>query len=87
MGLLKPGATYIYERANGVTYAREAGSLHREAIGWDADVDPNGEHQQLLKESHLWRDILAEGRKNPALQEAIDRVKLIYELSRKDGKE
>ena len=34
MGLLKPGATYIYERANGVTYAREVESLHREEIGW-----------------------------------------------------
>lgn len=87
MGLLKPGATYIYERANGVIYAREAGSLHREAIGWDADVDPKGEHQTLLKESHLWRDILAEARKNAVLQEAIDRAKLIYELSKKDGQE
>jgi len=37
MGNLKPGATYIYEKANGVTYAREFGSdpSTREAIGWD----------------------------------------------------
>jgi len=87
MGLLKPGTTYIYERANGVTYAREAGSLEREAIGWDADVDPNGEAQKFLKETQLWRNILIEAKQNPHLQEAVDRVKLIYELSKKDGQE
>lgn len=87
MGLLKPGTTYIYERANGVTYAREAGSLAREAIGWDADVDPNGEAQKFLKETQLWRNILIEAKQNPHLQEAVDRVKLIYELSKKDGQE
>ena len=39
MGSLKPGATYIYERANGVTYAREAGAdpSSRKPIGWDYD--------------------------------------------------
>jgi hypothetical protein len=37
MGQLKPGATYIYEKANGVTYAREHGAHpgDRVAIGWD----------------------------------------------------
>ncbi len=87
MGKLKPGATYIYERADGVTYAREVGSLHREAIGWDADADPNGSHQKLLKESHYWREILKAAKSNPVLQEAVDRVKILYELSKKDGKE
>jgi hypothetical protein len=85
MGKLKPGATYIYERADGVVYARESGSLHREAIGWDADVNPEGEHQKMLKESHQWRDILIAARSNSVLQEAIDRVKILYELSKKDG--
>jgi hypothetical protein len=27
MGNLKPGATYIYEKADGITYAREFGAL------------------------------------------------------------
>lgn len=84
MGKLKPGATYIYEKADGVTYAREAGSLDREAIGWDADVDPKGETQRLLKESHEWRDILKAAQSNPALQEAVNRVKILYHLSKKD---
>lgn len=89
MGNLKPGVTYIYERADGVTYAREFGAdpSTREAIGWDADVDPNGLHQKLLKESHQWREILKAAQTNNVLQEAIDRVKIIYELSKKNGKE
>ena len=84
MGRLKPGATYIYERANGVTYAREAGSLDREAIGWDADADPNGFHQTLLKDSQLFREILIAAKTNPVLQEAVDRVKVLYELIKQD---
>ncbi len=84
MGKLKPGATYIYERADGVTYAREAGSLDREAIGWDADADPNGETKRLIKESHEWREILKAAKSNPALQEAVDRVKILYHLGKKD---
>ena len=41
MGSLKPGAQYVYERADGVTYAREMGAdpSTRQAIGWD--FDPN----------------------------------------------
>jgi hypothetical protein len=84
MGNLKPGASYIYERADGITYAREVGSLHREAIGWDADVDPNGLHQRLIKDSHEWREILIAAKNNPSLQEAVDRVKLLYHLSKKE---
>ena len=44
MGSLKPGAKYIYERADGVTYAREFGAdpSTREAIGWNYDpTQPN----------------------------------------------
>ena len=71
---LKPGATYIYERANGVTYAREAGSLERTAIGWDID-------HQMHKEL-LWKDILREAETNTALQKALENVILLYRLSK-----
>lgn len=39
MGTLKPGANYVYERANGVTYAREVGSdpSTRTPIGYEYD--------------------------------------------------
>jgi hypothetical protein len=86
MGRLKPGATYIYEKANGVTYAREAGSLDREAIGWDADSLHNPDLIEDLKEAKLWGNIHRAAKTNPLLQDALDRAKIIYELSKKDGK-
>ncbi len=87
MGQLKPGATYIYEKADGVTYAREFGSdpSSRFPIGWDY-----GTKKDLiadLKESKLWGAIRREAMVNPVLQEALNRVKILYELSKKDGKE
>jgi|TARA_B110000503_G_scaffold29559_1_gene47472 hypothetical protein len=87
MGKLKPGATYIYERANGVTYAREAGAdpLTREAIGWDADAPGRPDALNDLKESKLWGDIRRAAVDNPLLQEALNRVKIVYQLSRKDN--
>ncbi len=83
MGQLEPGATYIYERADGVTYARKLGDEPhtRFAVGWDSRI------QQDLDKFHkevLWANILREAEYNPALQDALDRAKLIYELSKQD---
>jgi len=74
MGSLKPGATYIYERADGVTYAREFGETERIAIGWDYDQDRVNEI--------IWKDVLNDAKTNPALQSALDRVIMIYKLSK-----
>jgi hypothetical protein len=49
MGTLKPGSTYIYERANGVVYARESGSdpSTRQVIGYESgkEYDPITGHK------------------------------------------
>lgn len=84
MGQLKPDATYIYEKADGVTYAREAGADPgtRVAIGWDHDVK---DRLTQLKEDRLWEEIRRAANANPALQDALDRVKIIYALSKKDN--
>ena len=74
MGKLKPGATYIYEKANGVTYARESGSVERHPVGW--------EFGGQLKDQMLWKYIHKAAEHNPALQKALDRVILIYRLSK-----
>lgn len=78
MGTLKPGATYIYERANGQIYARELGAdpSTRKLIGYDLDSSP--EQRNLT----LWNDILKESETNNALQKALDRVIMIYKLSK-----
>ena len=81
MGSLTPGATYIYEKADGITYAREFGAPHHERfeIGRDLEL--------LLKdELRLWEDIVRAGRTNQALQAALDRAKIVYHLSKDHGK-
>ena len=75
MASLKPGATYIYEKSNGITYAREFGSIERKAIGGDSSA--------LIQEgAQQGYDILVEAETNPSLQKAIDRVIMIYKLSK-----
>lgn len=78
MGNLKPNATYIYERANGVVYARESGTTDRFEIGRDYSTAD-------LEEMDTWNEILEESRKNPILRKEVDRVKVIYYMSKKDG--
>ena len=80
MGSLTPGATYIYEKANGITYAREFNAPHSERfeIGRDLEL--------LLKdELRLWEEIVRAGRTNQTLQEALDRAKIVYHLSKDHG--
>ena len=81
MGTLKPGATYIYEKADGITYAREVTSppAERFEIGRD--------YATILKdELQLWEEIVRAGRTNRVLQEALDRAKIVYHLSKDHGK-
>jgi hypothetical protein len=83
MGTLKPGATYVYERADGVIYAREFGAdpQTRFVVGYESgkDYDPV---RNNIKENQLWHEIRSAAETSPALQEALDRVKVIYELSK-----
>jgi len=81
MGSLKPGATYIYESPDGgqSVYAREAGSKERKLIGESLSANTN---RKLMQESQLWHDIKVAARTNPTLQEALDRVIIIYNLSK-----
>jgi hypothetical protein len=81
MGALTPGAKYIYEKADGITYAREFGALHNERFEIGRD------YERFLKdELQLWEDIVREGRTNKALQDALDRAKIVYHLSKDHGK-
>ena len=88
MGNLKPGATYIYEHQDGVVYATEAGTTDKKAIGWDYDPrtsDGRPLHDHIM-DSKLWGDIHRTAKTNSALQEAIERVIILYHLSKDNGK-
>ena len=88
MGSLKPGATLIYERANGIVYAREMGADPgtRREIGWNYDSrTPDGRPlQDHVAEHQLWPNIHRAAQTNPALKDALDRVIMIYNLSKAD---
>ena len=81
MGTLTPGAKYIYEKADGITYAREVGAPHNDRFEIGRD------YERFLKdELQLWEDIVRAGRTNQILQEALDRAKIVYHLSKDHGK-
>ena len=81
MSQLEPGAAYVYEREGGRTYARKVGETERRLIGEDFISD----HRRLKIEiAEEWFPIILAAEQNPALQEAIERVKILYELSRQD---
>ena len=95
MGTLKPGATYVYERNGDEIYAREFGETDRKLIGYRYEMEgkpdprtsdgrPLHEH---LQESKLWGEIRRAAKTNPTLHDAIERVKLLYHLSKQNDKQ
>ena len=96
MGSLKPDNKYIYERANGVVYAREFGADpgDRTVVGYD--YDPISGHKidydsrtadgrplyDNIQENKMWGEIRRAAPTNPTLQDALDRVIMIYQLGK-----
>ena len=86
MGTLKPDVKYVYEQVNGITYGRESGShpSTRKEIGRDYDTrtaDGRPLHDHIM-EDKLWGDIRREAKTNSTLQEALERVKITYYLTK-----
>ena len=100
MGQLKPGAKYIYERADGVIYAREFGKNQKHVVGYESgrEYDPISGHRidydsrtsdgrslhDHIQEDQLWGKIRRAARTNPTLQDALERAIVIYNLSKTD---
>jgi hypothetical protein len=80
MGSLKPGATYIYERADGVTYAREMGAnpQDRFVVGYESGKD----YDSVKRNKINWADLLEESKNNKALADVLDRAIVLYELGK-----
>ena len=82
MGSLKPGATVIYERANGSIYARDSGAdpSTRQIVGYESGNSYNNNKRKQIR----WNNILESSKSNKALADALDRVIMLYELSKVD---
>lgn len=86
MGSLTPGAKLLYERVGDTVYAREEGSTERIVVGYDYHRDPL-DHRNYMsspKESQLWHDIRQAALSDKDLQDALDRVKVLYYLKQKE---
>jgi hypothetical protein len=86
MGSLKPGVNYIYERDKGTVYAREFGAdpSTRKEVGWnyDARTSDGRPLRDHIMDSQMWGEIHREAKTNVTLQKALDRVIMIYKLSK-----
>jgi hypothetical protein len=85
MGSLTPGATYNYEYEDGVVYATESGTGERKIIGYNHDSFTDTVILEYELET-VWKDIIKESQTNITLQKALERVKIIYHLSKDNGK-
>ena len=90
MGNLKPNVKYIYERVGEEIYAREFGATERKLIGYKYEMenkpDPRTNdgrplHEHVV-ERKMWGEIHREAKTNITLQKALDRVIMIYKLSK-----
>jgi len=96
MGTLKPNTTYIYERADGVVYARESGADPSTRIEVGYEYDPVSGHRidydsrtgngrplhDHIMEDKMWGEIRRTAKINPTLQDALERAIMIYQLSK-----
>lgn len=95
MGSLKPGAIYVYEHANGVTYAREIGSdpNTRKVIGYMYNPEQHAFQNSIHSEDEesrkwrkkqedemLWEDIRKTAETHPSLLKILDNAIIMYRL-------
>jgi hypothetical protein len=84
MEMIKPDAKIIYESSDhGETiYGRYAGTKERWVVRYSQNAQ---DRLESIKQDKLWGEIRQAAKFNQALQSALDRAKIIYELSKQDG--
>jgi len=65
-------------------YVRQSGSTERKLMFDNRTVDGRPLHEHLM-ESKLWGDIHREAKTNVTLADALDKVKMIYALIKKEN--
>jgi hypothetical protein len=77
MGTLTPGATYIYERADGRIYAREFGHTERKLVGYDNQHQGSAERRYLMTEMN---SVLTMCEQHPDMKDLLDKLFVLYNL-------
>ena len=84
MGSLKPGATYIYERADGIIYAREFGETKRTVVGYESgkEYDLSGPTKRMMSELN---EVVRMCETDPEMRELLDKLFVVYNLKKKES--
>lgn len=80
MGKLIPDAALIYERANGVVYARYRDHPHNNIPRWVIGSDPGvaGYDKADLLSYSEWKELCELSLKYPTIKKLLDKLVVIY---------
>lgn len=83
MGTLTPGATYIYERDEGIIYAREFGKTERHVVGYESgrDYDPVAANRRMLSDLN---EVVKMCETDPGMKELLDQLFVMYNLKKNE---
>ena len=80
MGSLKPGATYIYEQAGGIIYAREFGETKRRVVGYASDNDHiSASSKRMMSEMN---EVVRMCETDPAMRAMLEQLFVMYNLKK-----
>jgi len=79
-----PGEALIYERADGVVYARYRDEPHNKIPRWIIGGDPGGvaRAQGDFFSYNEWQDLCALAQESPTLKKLLDKVVTTYYIMR-----
>lgn len=78
MGLLEPGATYVYEREDNRVYARKFGETRRQLVGW-TDSPTSIPMREYASEINA---VLRMCESDPAMRDLLDQLFVLYNLKK-----
>lgn len=80
MGTLTPGATYIYERSEGIIYAREFGKTERIVVGYETGQEyDKSANKRIMSDLN---EVVRMCETDPAMKELLDRLFVLYNLKK-----
>jgi len=87
MGNLIPNQPLIYERSNGVVYARYRDSPHNTIPRWIVGGDPSSvsEAQGELLNYNEWLKLCDLSKNNPTLEKLLDKLVTMYYIIKHDS--
>lgn len=86
MSNLIPGEALIYERANGILYAKYRDVPHNKIPRWIVGGDPNSiaKAQGKLLTHQSWNELVELAQKNPTLKKQLDKTLDLYYIIKDD---